>query len=63
MIYSHLDFGLKSTVFSCLTNTIASPTIALESCTRAQTDQPVLWSALEKNFFHWGLPDFLWVTS
>jgi len=41
MIYSYLDFSLKTAVFSCLTNTIAPPLIALESCSRAQTDRPV----------------------
>jgi len=35
---SYLDFGLKPTVFGCLTNAIAPPPIALESCPRAQTD-------------------------
>jgi len=40
-IYSYLDVGLKSAVFGCLTNAIAPPPIALESCSRAQTDRPV----------------------
>jgi len=40
-IYSNLDFGLKPAVFSCLTNAISPPPIALESCSRAQTDRPV----------------------
>jgi len=51
----YLDFGLKPAVFGCLTNAIAPPPIALESCSRAQTDRPVFYSALEKNFFGWGL--------
>jgi len=41
MSISYLDFGLKPAVFGCLTNTIASPPIALETCSRAQTDWPV----------------------
>jgi len=41
MIYSYFDFGLKQAVFSCLTNALAPPPIALESCSRAQTDRPV----------------------
>jgi len=41
MIYSYLDFNLKPAVFGCLTNAIAPPLIALESCSRAQTDRPV----------------------
>jgi len=31
----------KTAVFSCLTNALAPPPIALESCSRAQTDWPV----------------------
>jgi len=31
----------KPEVFSCLTNTLAPPPIALETCSAAQTDQPV----------------------
>jgi len=31
----------KTAVFGCLTNTLAPPPIALESCSAAQTDQPV----------------------
>jgi len=38
---SYLDFGLKPAVFGCLTNVIAPPPIALESCSRAQMDRPV----------------------
>jgi len=41
MIYSYLDFDLKTAVFGCLTNAIAPPPIALDSCSMAQTDQPV----------------------
>jgi len=36
-----LDFGLKPAVFGYLTNPIAHLPIALESCSRAQTDRPV----------------------
>jgi len=35
------DFRKKKAVFSCLTNTLAPPPIALESCSATQTDQPV----------------------
>jgi len=31
----------KAAVFGCLTNILAPPLIALESCSMAQTDQPV----------------------
>jgi len=31
----------KTAVFGCLTNALAPPLIALESCSRAQTDRPV----------------------
>jgi len=31
----------KTAVFGCLTNTLAPPPIALESCSTAQTDRPV----------------------
>jgi len=41
MNISYLDFGLKLAVFGCLTNAIAAPPIALESCSSARTDQPV----------------------
>jgi len=37
----YFEIGLKSAVVSCLTNVIAPPPIALESCSRAQMDQPV----------------------
>jgi len=40
-IYLYFDFGLKTAVFGCLTNALAPPPIALESCSSAQTDQPV----------------------
>jgi len=32
---------LISAIFGCLTNALAPPPIALESCSTAQTDQPV----------------------
>jgi len=36
------DFRKKETaVFGCLTNALAPPPIALESCSAAQTDRPV----------------------
>jgi len=35
------DFRKKTAVFGCLTNTLAPPAIALESCSTAQTDRPV----------------------
>jgi len=41
MIYSYFDFGQKTAVFGCLTNALAPPPIALESCLRVQTDRPV----------------------
>jgi len=31
----------KTAVFGCLTNALAPPSIALESCSTAQTDRPV----------------------
>jgi len=31
----------KKKVFGCITNTLAPPPIALESCSTAQTDRPV----------------------
>jgi len=55
---SYLDFGLKPAVASCLTNAIVSPPIALESCSRVQTDQTVFYFALEKIFWL-GVADFL----
>ena len=35
------DFRKKTAVFGCLTNDLAPPPIALESCSTAQTDRPV----------------------
>jgi len=35
------DFRKKTAVFGCLTNALARPPIALESCSTAQTDRPV----------------------
>jgi len=46
MIHSYFEIGLKPAVVGCLTNDIAPLPIALESFSRAQTDQPVI----EKNF-------------
>jgi len=34
-------FAKKTAVFGCLTNALAPPLIALESCSTAQTDQTV----------------------
>jgi len=34
-------FSQKTAVFGCLTNALAPPPIALESCSTAQTDRPV----------------------
>jgi len=42
MNISYLDFGIKPAVFGCLTDTIAPPPIALESCSRAQMGWPVI---------------------
>jgi len=36
MIYSYFEIGLKPPVVSCLTNALAPPPIALESCSTAQ---------------------------
>jgi len=58
-MYSYLDFSLKTAVFSCLTNAIAPPPIALESCSRAQMDRPAFSSALEKNFLVGGCRFFV----
>jgi len=35
------DFRKKTEVFGCLTNALAPPPIAPESCSMAQTDRPV----------------------
>jgi len=35
------DLRKKAAVFGCLTNALAPPPIALESCSAAQTDRPV----------------------
>jgi len=43
---------------SCLANALAPTPIALESCSRAQTNRPVFQSALEKYFFGCGLRIF-----
>jgi len=34
-------FAKKTAVFGCLTNALAPPPIVLESCSTAQTNQPV----------------------
>jgi len=40
-IYSYFEIGLKPAVGSCLTNALAPPPIALQSCSRAQTNRTV----------------------
>jgi len=40
-IYSYFEISLKPAVVSCLTNALAPPPIALESCSRAQTNWTV----------------------
>jgi len=40
--YIHTSIlAYKTAVFGCLTNALAPPPTALQSCSRAQTDQPV----------------------
>jgi len=41
-IYSCFEIGQKPAVVNCLTNAQAPSPIALESCSRAQTDRPVV---------------------
>ena len=48
-IYSYLEIGLKTAVFGCLTNVIAPPLIALESCSNPQKMRHVFQSAMKKN--------------
>jgi len=59
MNISYLDFSLKPAVFGCLNNAIPPTLIALESCSRAQTNQPVFWSALEKKYLVGGCRFFV----
>jgi len=40
-MYSYFEIGLKSAVVSCLTNDLAPPPIAPESCSMAQMDRTV----------------------
>jgi len=54
---SYLDFSLKPAVFGCLTNAIATPSIALKSCSKAQTDRQSS-SLHSKKIFGWGLQIF-----
>ena len=35
------DFRKKTAIFGCLTNALAPLSVALESCSAAQTDRPV----------------------
>ena len=44
--YFEFEFGLKPAVCSCLTNALAPPPIALESCSRAQTDRKKIFGWL-----------------
>jgi len=50
MIYSYVEISLKPAVGGCLTNALAPPPIALESCSNPQNIRQVFCSALEKNF-------------
>jgi len=52
-------FRPKTSSFRWLTNPIAPPPIALESCSRAQMDRPVFSSAHEKNFLVGGFGFFV----
>jgi len=40
-IYSYFEVGLKLAVVGCPNNAIAPPPIALESCSKTETDWPV----------------------
>jgi len=60
---SFLELGLKPEVFGCLTNAIAPPPIALDSCSKAETDRPIFYVCTRKKIFWLGFADFLWVTS
>jgi len=59
MIYLYFEIGLKPAVVSCLTNAIVPPPIALESCSRTQTDRPVFKPTLKKNFLVGGCGFFV----
>ena len=50
MNISYLEIGLRPAVFGCLTNAIAPPPIALESCSNPEKIRLVFYSALEKIF-------------
>jgi len=58
-IYSYFDFSLKPAVVSCLTNALAPPPIALESCSMAQTDQTVFPDCTRKTFLVGGCGFFV----
>ena len=49
----------KAAVFGCLTNVLAPPPIALESCSSALTDRSVLVDCTRKKIFWLGGADFL----
>ena len=57
-IYSYFDFGLKTAAFGSLTDALAPLPIALESCSRAQADRPVFYTALEKKICLYGAQIF-----
>jgi len=54
-IYLYLDFGLITAVFGYLSNALAPPPIALESCPMAQTSR----LHLKIIFFGWGCGFFV----
>jgi len=60
-VYEYIvpGFQSKPPVFSCLTNAIAPPPIALESCSNPQKIWQVFEAALEKIFFGWGCGFFV----
>jgi len=59
MIYSYFEIGLKPAVVSCLTNTIAPPLIALESCSGLKRIGQSS-SLRSKKVFCLGVANFLW---
>jgi len=58
-MYSYFETGLKPAVVSCLTDALAPTPIALESCSRAETDRTVFYIALENKFFAGGCGFFV----
>jgi len=59
MNISYLEIGLRPAVFGCLTNAIAPPPIALESCSNPEKIRLVFYSALEKIFLVGGCRVFV----